>query len=108
MADLDGRGRRAHANVSAPESMPILSHQKAWQGQEAACCRSPHIVTKSVIRRSTVSGGCRLPRISSTYGRRSDRLFSRCEAQGIPSEAVEVGDLSRRQIKPGCTVVGLL
>jgi hypothetical protein len=36
------------------------------------------------------------------------RPFSRCEAQGVPSEAVEVGDLSRRQIKPGSAVVGLL
>jgi hypothetical protein len=36
-----------------------------------------------------------------------NRLFRRREAQGAPSEVVEVGDLSRREIKPDKAVDGL-
>jgi hypothetical protein len=61
-----------------------------------------------LLRRSTVPSGSRLPRIHARNDRQSKRSFSRCEAQGTPSEAVEMGNLSRRQIKPGSTVVGLL
>jgi hypothetical protein len=58
-------------------------------------------------RQSCGPGGCKLPRICCEYDSQPNRLFSRREAQGAPSEVVEVGDLSRRENKPDSTLVGL-
>jgi hypothetical protein len=54
-----------------------------------------------------VPSGCMLPRICAKYEPQPNRLFSRREAQGAPSEVVEVGDLPRRENKPDSALVGL-
>jgi hypothetical protein len=48
-----------------------------------------------------------LSRICAKYDSQPTRLFSRREAQGAPSEVVEVGDLSRRENKPDIALVGV-
>ena len=70
--------------------------------------RSPRrdVGNSSIVGKATATGpsGCELPRISIPY---VNRLLGRGEAQGAPSEIVEMGDLSRRERKPDSARVGL-
>jgi hypothetical protein len=62
-------------------------------------------VNISLDRLAVTSSHVYIPRYDDAP--RSNRLFSRREAQGAATEVVEVGDLSRRKIKPDRAVIGV-
>jgi hypothetical protein len=104
----DARGlRHIQTAFRAQPHAHYLANPTPDSRARALCCWRPQIVGKSVIRRSTVPSGCELPRICIEYDPQRNRLFSRREAQGAPSEVVEVGDLSRRENKLDRALVGL-
>jgi hypothetical protein len=93
------------ANLGRSDPKPGAAVKRGLRWSE--CCRKqeqPNIVCKTAIGRATVPSDCGLPCICVKH---VNRLFSRREAQGASTEVVEMGDLSRREIKPDSAVVGL-
>ena len=71
------------------------------------CAAGVRTSSVSLLRRSTDPSGWELPRICHAHDPQRNRLFSRREAQGAPSEVLEVGDLSCRENEPDRALVGL-
>src|ERR1700690_2805960 len=87
--------QRPAATASQGGTATLLPCAPAWR--RAAGVRTSSV---SLLRRSTDPSGWELPRIWERHDRRRNRLFSRREEQGAPSEVLEVGDLSRWENKP--------
>ena len=68
---------------------------RGWLASHASLNKSPDGVAVA---------SCRAYVLGYDHAPRPNRLLSRREAQGAPSEVVEVGDLSRRKSKRGGAV----